>query len=201
MTTKISIDNRLEFAYDFARHWRVGRSSFLIGYRHLFGILLVVAIVLSQGTFSPWAHADTFPGRGSHAAWQAANQTYNEGNRLSDAGKYMDAVPKYKTAIQLYPYDQSYFHNLAYAYEKAGQLPLAEAAYKEALKLNPKAWDSWNGLKNVFYKEGKYQDSRQACLKALECGPPDQNRASIQRALARLEQELKARPLSRRLTP
>src|SRR5215471_1008825 len=136
MTTQISIDNRSEFAYDFARYRRVGRSSFLTGYRHLFGILLILVIVLSQGIFSPSAQADfqgrgTFPGKGSRQAWLQANKVFAEAKAFSDMARYPEAIQKYKTAIDMYAFDSDYFHNLGFVYEKDGQFELAESAYRK----------------------------------------------------------------------
>ena len=193
MSTQISIDNQSGFAYDFARHRRVGRSSFLTGYRHLFGFLLILALVLSQGILCPSAQADTFPGKGSHQAWDTAGKLFNEANHLCDQNKYEQAMSKYKSAIAVYPYDPSYFQGLGFAYEKSQKLDQAEKAYRESLQLNGKQWEVWNGLKNVYYKQGRYLECKQACLKVLECNPPTERRARVEAALRELEGKLGAR--------
>lgn len=191
MWTQISIDNRPRFAYDLARHRRVGRSSFLTGYRHLFGILLAIALVFLQGAFCAPAEADEFPGKGSRDAWRRANDLYNEANALSSNKNHDQAISKYQSAIALYPFENSYFQNLGQAYERKGELRLAETAFRRAIALDSKYWAPWNGLKNVLYKMGRYSESKSACEKALECNPPPSYRESILRAIDELNRRTK----------
>jgi tetratricopeptide (TPR) repeat protein len=188
MRQQNSVDNGLIFAYDIARHSRASRK---LGLGRLLGCLLTIAVLLLlQGVICPSGYADNFPGKGSRQAWLRANRLYNEGTELNEQGKYHQAVSKLKEAIALYPYEPSYHHNLGYACEKKGDLGLAEFSYRAALKLNPTRWQSWDALKNVLYKQGRFKDSKDACLSALKCNPPEDAKQVLRSALGKLSNKL-----------
>jgi tetratricopeptide (TPR) repeat protein len=189
MRQQNSVDNGLIFAYDIARHLRASRK---LGLGRLLGCLLTIAVLLLlQGVICPSGYADNFPGKGSRQAWLDANKYLNEAIDLNRQQRYEEAIKRLQAAVAVYPHDPAYFHSMGYAFEKKGDLVAAEGAYKKALSMDSRDWRTWNALKNVFYKQGRYQESKQACLNALECNPPKQRRANIQAAIQELDQKLR----------
>ena len=60
---------------------------------------------------------------------------------------------------------------LGRAYEHAGRIADAEAAYKKAAALRPDYWDGYNNLGNFLDRHQKYQEAIGAYRQAIELTP------------------------------
>lgn len=78
-----------------------------------------------------------FPGKGTKAAWERANQLNHEGLVLGDKNQLNAAIAKAKEAIQTYPFDGVYYYNLGNYLTDAGNYSDAVIQYKKALALEP----------------------------------------------------------------
>lgn len=141
-----------------------------------------------------WAlDGKVFPGKGSRAIWNKASDIYNQGLSLSKKGNRNAAIQKYKEAISIYPFADTFHFNLGFEYEarKApGDLEKAEAAYREAAKLDPKDWRNWNALADYFGSQKRFKECRDAGVKALSCNPPPEKAARMKSDIEALDKYL-----------
>lgn len=147
-----------------------------------YGLLIATILigVLANAGFA--LDPKVFPGKGSRATWNKASNIYNQGYALSKQGNSNAAIQKYKEAIAIYPFADTFFFNLGFEYEarKApGDLAKAEAAYREAAKLDPKDWRNWNALADYFGSQKRFRECRDAGVKALSCNPPPEKAARM----------------------
>ena len=89
--------------------------------------LVVAALLLGLFASSAWAD------RRSDAKAQVAF-----GIRVAQAGLWQEAIYRFERAVEIDPTYAAAYNNLAIAYEQAGQVEKAYAAYMKALQLDPK---------------------------------------------------------------
>ncbi len=88
-----------------------------------------LAVGLVLGLFAPNAWAD----RRSDAKAQVGF-----GIRMAQANLWREAIYRFERAVEIDPTYAAAYNNLAVAYEQAGQVEKACAAYMKALQLKPK---------------------------------------------------------------
>lgn len=111
----------------------------------LFSLLL---IQISQS-----ACADSkgeFPGTGDYSAWKQAVESSEDGIDYARKGNYTMAMQCYDEAIQLYPYDASFFFNKATALKKKDRAKEAIEFFKKAVELEPKYASAWYNMGNAY---------------------------------------------------
>ena len=122
-------------------------------------ILAFKKVVISDSTFTE-AHyylgkaylADNNPENAEHAAKKASNQNYlparqllqqikqkyyDTGLNALERGRYTEAVPHIKKAVELGMKSKKAYTNLAIAYAGSGEFELAKRAAKAALRIDP----------------------------------------------------------------
>lgn len=81
------------------------------------------------------------------------------------------AVKLISQAIEIAPRQDSYYGNLALAYQNLGQFDEAQAAYSKALKLNPRQPEALNNLGILQRQTGRLKESEQTYRKLLRLVP------------------------------
>jgi tetratricopeptide (TPR) repeat protein len=115
--------------------------------------------------------AHEFPGTGSRAKWEEANNFYVQAVTATHANKVAESIVLYRKAIAIYPDDPDFQINLGVALEDKGDFKEAEAVLNHAMTLAPQNWTVPYNLGNVFYSERKYQDAVNAWTKSLALNP------------------------------
>lgn len=157
-------------------------------------VMVILAMLIV--TANSWALAREeggFPEKGSYQAWLKAAPIYNEGNKLSRNKQFAQAIEKYRSAIAIYPQYAKAYHGLASAMEHKGDLGAAELAYGKSIELDNSSWRSWNDLAGLLYTKGKYSESKQAAIKALQCNPPAEWVKDIKSGIAADDEKLQTR--------
>ena len=89
-----------------------------------------------------------------------------------ELGQYDQAVAALEEALKAQPRDINVNYRLAQAYEKAGQLDKAEAAYKSLAGLNPDEAATYYGRIVIMYDAAsKYDNAIEASKKVIEFNP------------------------------
>lgn len=89
-----------------------------------------------------------------------------------ELGQYDNAVVALEEALKEQPRDVKVNYSLAQAYEKAGQLEKADAAYKNLAGLNPDEAATYYGLIVRMYDgAGRYENAIEAAKKVIELNP------------------------------
>lgn len=100
-----------------------------------------------------------------------AVELLNAGTALLDEGRAGQAVLCYRRAVELKPEDEEGHFNLAVAYGRAGQLPLAERHYREALKLFADYPEAHNNLGNILTRQKRYAEAIEEFKTTLKLAP------------------------------
>ena len=102
-----------------------------------------------------------------------AGQAYNAGNTLAKSRDYEGAIKKYLEAIKADDNFPNANYNLAYCYEKTGQLAKAEASYKNAIKLDNKFSNAYIALGNLQVDIEKIDEAKNTFSAVLAFDPGD----------------------------
>ena len=116
---------------------------------------------------------DPIPGNGKEDVWMKARTLADIGRLQLDGGKYDDAINSFKSAINLYAADISFYSSLGLALEKTNRLREAERVYKDALQKDPKSAESWYRLAEISTKLHNSSQAESAYTKAYEFAPGD----------------------------
>jgi tetratricopeptide (TPR) repeat protein len=146
----------------------------------ILGLILITALCVA-----PMAICNEgFPGIGDPGGWSDALPYYNGGNRYLNAGRFADAIERYKQAIARYQYEPDFYINLGVAYRKLEDYANAEQAFLQATKLSPKDWMGWSNLGNAYLKQNKLKETVASFQSALKCNPPLSEAVAIKRDIA-----------------
>ena len=89
----------------------------------------------------------------------------------NDTGQQDLAVTEFNQALRLDAKNADALNGMAHAYESAGRLQDAEAAYQKAAALRPDYWDGYNTLGLFYDRQNRYQDSIAQLKQALALTP------------------------------
>lgn len=99
-----------------------------------------------------------------------------------DEGKYDEAIPEAKKALEIYPRYDSAYTNLAIAYYQKGLRQQAMETVKKALKINPNRYEALNLLGIIYRETGQLDKAIKTHQKIIEIAEP--NDSTIHRNLA-----------------
>lgn len=102
-----------------------------------------------------------------------AAELLNAGTALLNEDRIAQAILCYQRAVELKPEDEEGHFNLAVAYGRAGQLPLAERHYREALKIFAEYAEAHNNLGNVLTRQKRYAEAIEEFKTTLKLSPED----------------------------
>ena len=89
----------------------------------------------------------------------------------NDTGQQDLAVTEFNQALRLDAKNADALNGMAHAYESAGRLKEAEAAYQKAAALRPDYWDGYNTLGLFYDRQNRYEDSIAQLKQALALTP------------------------------
>lgn len=99
-----------------------------------------------------------------------------------DEGKYDEAIPEAKKALEIYPRYDSAYTNLAIAYYQKGLRQQAMETVKKALKINPNRYEALNLLGIIYRETGQLDKAIKIHRRIIEVAEP--NDSTIHRNLA-----------------
>ncbi|MBX9569850.1 MAG: tetratricopeptide repeat protein [Candidatus Obscuribacterales bacterium] len=135
---------------------------------------LVSALLIASTTVGVMAYdGHAFPGKGSRADWNRAAQFNSAGNRLSDKGKYTEALVSYNKAIAIYPYDASTHYNKGITLFSLSNNQAAIAEYRKSIELAPSWPDPYNNLADGLKALKNFKEAESVCRKGMFLKPSD----------------------------
>ncbi len=88
-------------------------------------------------------------------------------------GHHDAAIEQLEDVLAHHPRPDEAYRELARSYERVGNLDEAEAAYRAATALRANEWSNWTSLGTFLVNRGRYDDARDAFVRAVELAPPD----------------------------
>jgi tetratricopeptide (TPR) repeat protein len=101
----------------------------------------------------------------------AASQAANDGWAAIQRKDYEAARQAFLKATTLNPQNDFAWANLAWSYEKLGQLSEAESAYKSAMAANPRSPMAYNNLGQIYKRRGQTSEAIAMYHKQIEVAP------------------------------
>jgi len=99
---------------------------------------------------------------------------YNEdGFSLYTKKKYLEAIKKFNSAIEINPNNPLYYRNKGFCYFHLKKYEEAIIEYKNALKINPANSSYINNIGNAFLNLNRYDEAYEAYKKANEIDPEE----------------------------
>jgi tetratricopeptide (TPR) repeat protein len=95
----------------------------------------------------------------------------DEGDALSDQGRYEEALQAYEEAIKNNPNDAGAWNNKGVALNNLIRYDEALLAYENAIKIDPQYAEAWNNKGIVLCMQGKYNEAMPFIEKSLELNP------------------------------
>jgi hypothetical protein len=133
----------------------------------LVALLTSLTMVRNQVWASPvhlWAEAvEQSPGM-----WEPR---YALGDALRQRGRCVEAIPHYRVAVQLRPWNRDAFTNLGICLAQTGHHQEAERAFRKTLELDPAYARGYTNLGALAVVEGKMDDARDHYLQAIAVEP------------------------------
>lgn len=140
-------------------------------------LALIFAVLIFVGTNIPAAFA------------QNASENFAKANSMLVAGKFQDAVPLYKTAIQQNPKFAEAYLGLGMCYKEMGQYDEAYAATRKALQLKPDYYQAYYNLGLILEKQKKYDEAIDAYNKFLDKVPGADRFTDAKQRIANLKKQ------------
>ena len=96
--------------------------------------------------------------------------TFDEGVAASNAGRYDEAIAKFKEGIAIEPNCFDCYSNVGFAHTQKKEYVEAEAAYKKAVEIKPDYQAGYTGLANLYNAQRKFDLAAEASAKAAQLG-------------------------------
>jgi serine/threonine protein kinase/tetratricopeptide (TPR) repeat protein len=114
-----------------------------------------------------------------------------------DTSRYAESIDELQDLLAKHPKPAEAQRELAYSYERVGDLEQAEKCLRTAAALDEKDWFNWNALGDLLDSMGRYDEALEAFRKSGELAPaemdvPHINSAAILIQLARFEEAIEA---------
>ena len=102
-----------------------------------------------------------------------AQNLFNLGTSRGKGGEYAEAARLLRRAIELEPYYEEAYINLAWALKNLEQSERAEAVLGELLRIAPRSADAWRSLGILLADGGRHEEATDALREATRCDPDD----------------------------
>lgn len=112
-----------------------------------------------------------------------AEEHFERGNQLDEAGDTEHAIQEWQAAIALSPDKWEAHDNLAVAYRKQGKYDLAEKELREALRIRPNDADTHYYLANLYDERKDFANAAAEYYVALRLDPDDLTRGELAHVL------------------
>jgi tetratricopeptide (TPR) repeat protein len=152
---------------DVAARWRGGRVVLAAAA----GVMLALLLGVAWRQVSFWHDSATLWSYTLAHGPSGAVAYNNFGNTLWLAGKYEEAEPYYRKALEVDPEYFPAYNNLGMARFHAGDFDQAIALYRKALSIEPKYLQSHNNLATLLYRKGETEEAAAQCQMALRINP------------------------------
>ena len=126
------------------------------------------------------------------ASQESAEQYFQQGKQLFEAGDLAGAVTAYRQAIRIDPKFAEAYHNLGVILGKQSHWQEALQEHRQAVSLNPENPAFWAGLGRVLVAHEAWEEAITAYQKVTRLNLSDANYGIFQHALGQLEQCQKA---------
>jgi tetratricopeptide (TPR) repeat protein len=100
----------------------------------------------------------------------AVKSAFDMGVKLSNEGKYDDAIAKFTEVLASAPKCIECLTNIASVQVQKKDYESAEGTYKKALELNPSSAEAYNGLANLYNAQKKFDQAAEASAMAAKLG-------------------------------
>ena len=102
-----------------------------------------------------------------------AQNLFQKGESVSNAGKYQEALDFYTRAIEIHPTYHQAWSGKGLAFRVLKHYNEAIECYNRALEIEPKFAKSWFGKGFAFYRLSHYNDALECYNRAIEIEPND----------------------------
>lgn len=109
----------------------------------------------------------------------------NLGVVYTEQGKYRDADKAFRKALELAPASVPTWFNFGAMKLKTKQYKEAAEIFNQCVKLEPRNGEAWKNLALALYKIKDFVMARQACKKALDFVPNDDEIISLDKSISR----------------
>src|SRR3989304_6014609 len=106
-------------------------------------------------------------------AGEEAKKFLEEGNRLLEDGKHLEAVEGYDKALALDPKYAAAWNNRGNALDDLGKYQEAVESYDKALALDPRLAAAWNTRGGILFKLRRYKEALSSYDRACSLKPAD----------------------------
>ena len=113
------------------------------------------------------------------APTQESFRHYNDGTRLMQQSKIVEAVLEFEKALELNPYDIRSYHNLGLMFSEQNKFDRAVQQFQKALQVDPNLAITHDALGNALTKQGKFTEAITHFTRALEIKPDSEHRDSV----------------------
>src|SRR5262249_51601574 len=98
----------------------------------------------------------------------AIKDKFAEGAKLSNEGKYDEAIAKFQEVLVDVPKCPECYVNIGMVYASKKEYDKSEEAYKKALELNPDTVEAYNGLATIYNTQSKFKEAQEASAEAAK---------------------------------
>ena len=98
---------------------------------------------------------------------QDSETWFNEGNALSNLGRYEEAIVAYDKALEINPQYSDAWNNKGIALSYLNRYEEASEACNKAIEIDPQNSNAWNNKGNILKILGRYGEAIEAFDKAL----------------------------------
>lgn len=97
---------------------------------------------------------------------------FEEGMVAMQRSQYQKAISLFEKTIEIAPEFAPSYNYLGMCHRELGAKPADLIwMFEQAVKFNPNYAQAWDNLSRLYYSEGRFEDAKNACEKALEIKP------------------------------
>lgn len=106
------------------------------------------------------------------------------GNQFMDAGKYKEAVAKYRSALEI-RFDADVATDLGVCYRQSGDPNMALLAFRDVIASSPGHWQARYNAAVILLELGQFREAKQLIAGLRRERPADDSALKLEKALAK----------------